>query len=137
MSLKNGVVFLFGQVEVNSVQVSDSEAGKTSPDFNIPNNMFHCQFDTLQYHALSCSSTYIHPPVAAINLKLGFSSKQDFFQSSAVKCWYFLAHPKCLAWSLLLRSGLENASHPLRQGSFPLTVLLLIGVVHSLFNKCD
>ncbi len=104
--------------------------------------MFHCGFDTLRHHSLSCSSPYIHPSVTAINLKLGFIRKKDFFQSSTVKCWYFLAHSEHLALFPLLRSGLETATRPLRplQDSLLLTVLLLIGVLRSLLIKfciCD
>ena len=107
MSLKNGVVLLLGQGVVSSMQVSNSGVGKTSPDLNL-------QFDTLRYRSLSCLSPYIHPSITAIHLKLGFISKYDFFQSSTVKCWYFIAHPKCLALFPLLRNGLETVTCPLR-----------------------
>ncbi len=78
-SLKNGVVLLLGHGVVNSVQVSKSREGKTPPDLNIPTTMFHCRFDTLRYHSLPSSSPHIHRLVTAINLKLGFISKFDFF----------------------------------------------------------
>ena len=107
------------------MKVSISRVGKTPPDLNI-------QFDTLWYHSLSCLSPYMHPSVTAINLKSHLDSSV-----STVKCWYFLAHYKCLALFPLLRSGLETATHLLRplQDSPLLTVLLLIGVLSSLFSK--
>lgn len=30
-------------------------------DLNLPNTMFHCGFETLRYHSVSCSSPYIQP----------------------------------------------------------------------------
>lgn len=60
---------------VSLVQVSDSRGGKTASDMNNLTTMFHCEFETLCYLSVACSSPYIH--LSDIHLKLGFISKQQ------------------------------------------------------------
>ena len=59
--------------------------------------------------------------VAAINLSYGFIRKYDLFQSFSVKCWYL--HCRHFAW------------FPLERNGFNTIVLLLIGVLCSLFSE--
>ncbi len=97
-SLQNGVVLLLGQGGVNSVQVSNSRVCKTPPDLNIPTTItFHCR-------VIHCSISLSPVRLLTFTLlslpwisNLESSVKRTFFQLSTVKCWYFFAHPKCLA----------------------------------------
>lgn len=73
-----GVVLLLSQGLVSLVQVSNSRV--THPQS--PTTLFHCRFNTLWCHSLSCSSTYIHPSIS-----------RPCFQWSTVKCWYRLSQP--------------------------------------------
>ena len=71
--------------------------------------MFHCGFETLWYHSLSCSSPHIHPSVTDTNVKLdGVISKYTFF---IIHCEILVCLSPLQVFVLvfLLRSGLETA----------------------------
>ena len=103
MSLNNRVVLLLGQDGVSSVQESEN-----SPDLNLPAPCF-----IVCSHFLSCSSPYIHPSVTDTNPSLGFISKLTFF---IIRCelLVFLSPPQVFVPVSVLKSGLETATHPLR-----------------------
>ncbi len=107
MSLKNGVVLLLGQGVVNLVQVPNSTVGKTPPDLDIPTTLFHCRLDTPV--SFSLLSVFLHTPFCDCH-----KSQTWIYQSSTVKCWHFLAHPKRLTLFPILRNGIETATCPLR-----------------------
>lgn len=81
-----------GQRWVSSVQVSNSIVGKTPPDFTIPTTvgLIHCGIIP------SCLSPYIQPSVTAINLKLGFISKQDFSSNPLWSAGISISPPQAL-----------------------------------------
>lgn len=72
----NGMVLLLGQGVVNLVQVSNSRVGETTVELNIPTITFDCGFDMVSFSLLFMS---LHSSVTAINLKLGFISKEALF----------------------------------------------------------
>lgn len=65
-----------------------------------------------------------------VGCQLGFINEYNFFQSSTVKFWYFLAELRCLALFPLLGCPLETATGS-PQGKLLLTVLL--SYIHLLF----
>ena len=103
VSLKNGVVLLLGQGGVSSVQESE----------NSTSTMFHCRFETLWYHCLSCLSPDIDPSDTDANLSLRFVSKHAF---SHHPLWNSgISQPASAGCPcFVLEEGSEIARHPLR-----------------------
>lgn len=88
-------------------------------------------------HSLCCVSPYIQSSNTTLNVKLGFISKLDF---SVILCEMLPCLSSSQAAGLVCPPGkwLRDGTCPLRSrlDSLLLKGLFLIGVFHSLFNKC-